>query len=638
MEHRDSVDLKSFLAMYNKSISDPESFWRKHGERVSWIRHYTQVKDTNFSKDDLHIRWFYDGTLNASYNCVDRHVERGLGDKTAIIWESNFANEAPRLISYDELRENVCRTANVLKSHGVGRGDIVTIYMPMIPETIYAMLACSRIGAVHSVVFAGFSHVSLADRIRDANSKFLITSDGGYRGNKTLSLKDQADKAIELVPIVKKVFVFGRTGASVSWRGNRDIWMQEAQLYVSDTCPVEEMNAEDPLFVLYTSGSTGTPKGVVHTTGGYLVYVSMTHEYVFDHKKEDIFWCTADVGWITGHSYLVYAPLCNGSTTVMFEGVPSFPSPSRCWDVCDRHSINTFYTAPTLIRMLKREGDSPVERTSRESLKVLGSVGEPIQQAAWNWYHDVVGRGKCDVVDTWWQTEGGGIMISPLANITPLKSGSATLPFFGINPQVVDHDGRPTPIGVEGNLVIKDSWPGQARGILNNPERFVHGYFTTFPGSFFSGDGAVLDKDGYYWITGRVDDIINVSGHRLSTASVECALTSHPSVSEACVVGFPHEIKGQGVCAYVILKKDVDASNIRCELQSWVREQRGSIEAPDRIVVVNELPKTRSGKIMRRIVRKITEDPGVELPEDPSLMNESSIHEIRRVLGDGVMC
>lgn len=630
--HNRIKGLESFKEMYDHSITDPEGFWGHHGERVSWIKKYTKVKDCSFDKDDLHIRWFYDGTLNACYNCVDRHVEAGDGDRTAIIWESNFEDEQSRHISYNELKTNVCKAANVLKENGVKRGDMVTIYMPMIVETIYAMLACARIGAVHSVVFAGFSSQALADRILDAKSKFIITTDGGYRGNKVFPLKSHVDKAIELAPIVKKVFVFGRTGESIPWLGNRDIWMHQAQLHVSDECEVEEMNAEDPLFILYTSGSTGTPKGMVHTTGGYLVYSSLTQEYIFNHKKEDVFWCTADVGWITGHSYLVYAPLCNGTTTLLFEGIPNFPNSSRCWSVCDKHKVNTFYTAPTVIRLLKKDGDSPVTQSSRKSLKVLGSVGEPIQKSAWDWYHDVVGGGKCDVVDTWWQTEGGGIMISPIAGVTPLKSGSATLPFFGINPEVVDNEGKSVELGYEGNLVIKDSWPGQARSIFNNKKRFAQGYFAMFPGKFFSGDGAMCDSEGYYWITGRVDDIINVSGHRISTASIESTLCSNVAVAEACVVGFSHEIKGQGICAYVVLKEDISTGDIVSDLKSWVRSQRGAIEMPDKIVIIEELPKTRSGKIMRRIVRKLTENPYIEMMEEPSLSNESAINSLRKVL------
>lgn len=629
-----SSKLDLFLKMYKESISNPEGFWAKHGKRVSWIKEYTYVKDVSFDKDNLHIRWFYDGTLNACYNCVDRHIENGLGDKSAIIWEPNTCDgqDKERIISYSELKSEVCRIANVMKHYGIKKGDVVTLYLPMIPETIFAMLACARIGAIHSVVFAGFSSQSLSERIKDANSKFVITADGGYRGNKTLQLKEQIDKALELTPIVKRIFVFGRTGETIPWKGSRDVWMHEAMLNASEDCPCEEMNAEDPLFILYTSGSTGTPKGVVHTTGGYLVYSSMTQEYVFNHRKEDIFWCTADVGWITGHSYIVYSPLCNGTTTLMFEGIPNYPNSSRCWEICDKYKVSTFYTAPTVIRMLKREGESHVKKTSRASLKVLGSVGEPIQQSAWNWYHDVVGEGKCPVVDTWWQTEGGGIMIAPLANTTPLKSGSATLPFFGVKPAIVDNEGNEVPVGVEGNLVIEDSWPGQARGIFKNDARFLHGYFSTFPGKFFSGDGAVLDNDGYYWITGRVDDIINVSGHRISTASIECTLCSHPAVAEACVVGFPHDIKGQGICAYVVLKEDSGNEDIALELRNWVRTQRGAIEMPDRVTVVEELPKTRSGKIIRRIIRKLTEDPDTEIPDDQALANRSAINAIKKVL------
>lgn len=634
MTKSDNKRFASFLRMYKESIDDPVEFWRKHGERLSWIKQYKHVKDTSFERDNVHIRWFYDGTLNACYNCLDRHVENGLGDKTAIIWEPNSDTEQSKTFTYKEVKTKVCKIANIIKSYGVKRGDIVTIYMPMIPETLFAMLACARIGAIHSVVFAGFSARSLADRIKDAKSKYVITSDGGYRGAKTLSIKEQVDKAIDIVPIVKNVFVFGRTGDSIPWKGNRDVWMHELEPHVSCECDVAEMKADDPLFVLYTSGSTGTPKGVVHSTGGYLVYVSMTQEYIFNHMKDDVFWCTADIGWITGHSYLVYGPLCNGTTTLVFEGVPNHPCSSRCWDICDKHKVSTFYTAPTVIRMLKKEGDDVVERTERRSLKVLGSVGEPIQQSVWDWYNNVVGNGRCQVVDTWWQTEGGGIMISPIAGTTPLKSGSATLPFFGVKAKILDNDGKEVKCGVEGNLVIEDSWPGQAQTIFNNHERFVHGYFTTFPGVFFSGDGAIQDEDNYYWITGRVDDIVNVSGHRISTAGVECTLCSHPAVSECCVVGFPHEIKGQGICAYVVLKDDSVTDDIRSELRNWVKVQRGAIEMPDKVFIVDELPKTRSGKIMRRILRKLTEDPNIEIHEDQALSNRSSIDIIRQTLRD----
>lgn len=623
-----SKELKSFLKRYNESITNPVKFWKKEGKRISWIKNYSKVKDTSFNTDDLHIKWFYDGTLNASYNCIDRHIENNLGEKAAIIWESNFCNEPYRIISYNDLLNNVCKIANILKNHGVKKGDVVTIYMPMIPETIFAMLACARIGAIHSVVFAGFSAQALAERINDCKSKYIITADGGYRGNKTFQLKKNVDTAVDIIPIVKNIFVFGRTGESVEWKGNRDIWMHEAMINASDKCEIEEMSAEDPLFILYTSGSTGTSKGVVHTTGGYLVYTSLTQEYIFNHKKDDIFWCTADIGWITGHSYLVYGPLCNGTTTLMFEGIPSFPHFSRYWEICDKFKVNTLYTSPTVIRILKKEGDIHLSTSSRNSLKVLGSVGEPIQQSVWNWYKSAVGKDNCDIIDTWWQTEGGGIMISPIAAVTPLKPGSATMPFFGINPQIVDNNGNQTPIGVEGNLVIRDSWPGQARTIFNNHERFINGYFKTFPGTFFSGDGAVLDNSGYYWITGRVDDIINVSGHRISTASIECALTSHPAVYEVCVVGINHEIKGQAIYAYVVLKENQTADIVN-ELKTWVKLKRGAIETPEKITIVKELPKTRSGKIIRRIVRKLTEDPNFHLQEEPSLANTQSLETLK---------
>lgn len=627
-----------YQEMYNLSITDPSKFWGEAGKRLSWIKPYTKVKDTSFDLETLHIKWFEDGTLNACYNAVDRHIEDGHGDNIAIIWESNFVNEEndeSYKITYNELRKNVCRFANTLKDLGVRRGDIVTIYMPMVPETVYAMLACARIGAIHSVVFSGFSAESLSKRIVDTNSKIIITTDGSYRGDKVIDLKSIVDKALEMTPVTNKVVVCGRTNKPISWNGERDIWYNSISKYMSDECEIEEMHAEDPLFILYTSGSTGTPKGIMHTTGGYLVYASMTHEYAFDYKEGDIFWCTADIGWITGHSYLVYGPLTNGATTLIFEGVPNYPCCSRIWNICDKYGVNILYTAPTLLRILKKEGDFFVTNTSRSSLRVLGSVGEPMQADLWQWYNDVVGNNRCDIIDTWWQTEGGGIMISPLAGFNQSKAGSVSFPFFGINPYIVDNDGKPAPNGTEGNLVIKDSWPGQARTVYKNLERFKNGYFSTFKNFFFSGDGAYADQDGYIHITGRVDDIINVSGHRVSTAGVEFALNSNPNVAESAVVGFPHEIKGTGLCAFVVMKaidSITDFKATKNEIKAWVRKKNGPTEVPDVIYIVEDLPKTRSGKIIRRILRKLAEDPKSELGDLSTLSNQDSVHKIIDIL------
>jgi len=627
-----------YQEMYDMSITDPENFWGEAGKRLSWIKPYTKVKDTSFDLEDLHIKWFEDGTLNACYNAVDRHIENGDGEKTAIIWESNFVNEdndETLKITFNELKSSICKFANVLKDLGVKRGDVVTIYMPMIPETVYAMLACARIGAIHSVVFSGFSAESLSKRIVDTNSKLIVTTDGSYRGDKTIELKSIVDKALEITPVINKVLICGRTHSNMSVNDRRDILYSNIEKYVSDECPIEEMHAEDPLFILYTSGSTGSPKGIVHTTGGYLVYTSMTHEYVFDCKKDDIFWCTADIGWITGHSYLVYGPLTNGCTTLIFEGVPNYPCCSRVWNICDKHHVNILYTAPTLLRILKKEGDFFVTNASRKSLRVLGSVGEPMQADLWHWYDDVVGEKRCDVVDTWWQTEGGGIMISPLAGYGQSKAGSVSFPFFGINPYIVDNDGKPVPNGVEGNLVMKDSWPGQARTVYKNLERFKMGYFSTFKNCFFSGDGAYIDQDGYINITGRVDDIINVSGHRVSTSGVELALNSNPNVAESAIVGIPHEIKGTGICAFVVMKSNdtiMDYKSLKNELKAWVRKKNGPTEVPDEIYIVDDLPKTRSGKIIRRILRKLAENPASELGDLSTLSNQDSIHQIKEIL------
>jgi len=627
-----------YQEMYDMSISNPEKFWGEAGKRLSWIKPYTKVKDTSFDLENLHIKWFEDGTLNACYNAVDRHIENGNGEKTAIIWESNFVNEdndETLKITFNELKSSVCKFANVLKDLGVKRGDVVTIYMPMIPETVYAMLACARIGAIHSVVFSGFSAESLSKRIVDTNSKLIVTTDGSYRGDKTIDLKAIVDKALEITPVINKVLVCGRTHGNISVNDRRDILYSNIEKYVSDECPIEEMHAEDPLFILYTSGSTGTPKGIVHTTGGYLVYTSMTHEYVFDCKKDDIFWCTADIGWITGHSYLVYGPLTNGCTTLIFEGVPNYPCCSRVWNICDKHQVNILYTAPTLLRILKKEGDFFVTNASRKSLRVLGSVGEPMQADLWHWYDDVVGENRCDIVDTWWQTEGGGIMISPLAGYGQGKAGSVSFPFFGISPYIVDNEGKPVPNGVEGNLVMKDSWPGQARTVYKNLERFKMGYFSTFKNCFFSGDGAFIDQDGHINITGRVDDIINVSGHRVSTSGVELALNSNPNVAESAIVGIPHDIKGTGICAFVVMKSSepiLDYKSVKNELKAWVRKKNGPTEVPDEIYIVDDLPKTRSGKIIRRILRKLAENPASELGDLSTLSNQDSIHQIKEIL------
>ena len=624
------VNRDEYNWMYRQSVKDPEGFWGAHGERIDWIRPYTKVKDTSYGPGEISIRWFYDGTLNVSANCVDRHAEK-TPDKVAIIWEGDDPGE-DRKFTYGELKNEVCRMANVLKSLGARKGDRVTIYMPMIPEVAFAMLACARIGAIHSVVFGGFSPHALAGRISDCESEIVITADEGLRGARKVPLKLNTDKALEdgaVDSIVKKVLVVRRTGADVPWDGKRDVWYHEAAAEVSDDCAVEEMGAEDPLFILYTSGSTGKPKGVLHTTGGYLVYASMTHQYVFDYHDGEIYWCTADVGWVTGHSYIVYGPLANGATTVMFEGVPGYPDISRFWRVCDKHNISIFYTAPTAIRALMREGDGPVKKTSRESLRVLGTVGEPINPEAWMWYYEVVGDGRCPIVDTWWQTETGGVLITPLPGVTDLKPGSATLPFFGVCPELVDSEGDVLEGAAEGNLCIADSWPGQARTVYGDHDRFVETYFTAYPGKYFTGDGCRRDEDGYYWITGRVDDVINVSGHRMGTAEVESALVSHGSVAEAAVVGYPHEIKGQGIYAYVTLNADSEPSEeLRGELVKWVRKEIGPIASPDLIQWASGLPKTRSGKIMRRILRRIAANEYSDLGDTSTLADPSVVDNL----------
>jgi len=623
------IDTNRYVEMYGRSVQDNEGFWADEAARVDWIRPFSKVRDVSFAKDDLHIRWYYDGTLNACYNCVDRHLDTR-GDDVAIIWESDEP-DVDLKITYRELHERVCRFANVLKSLGAKKGDRITIYMPMIPEAAVAMLACARIGAIHSVVFGGFSPDSLAGRIHDCDSNIVITADQGVRGGKFIPLKANVDKAAAnpAVTTLEKVLVVRRTGAEIDWVEGRDAWLHEMQDGVDADCPCEEMNAEDPLFILYTSGSTGKPKGVLHTTGGYLVYASMTHQYVFDYHPGDIYWCTADVGWVTGHSYIVYGPLANGATTLMFEGVPNYPSDSRFWEVCDKHAVNIFYTAPTAIRALMRGGDEPVTKTSRKSLRLLGSVGEPINPEAWEWYHRVVGGGRCPIVDTWWQTETGGILISPLPGATVLKPGSATKPLFGIQPGVVDADGKLLQGEAQGNLVILDSWPGQMRTVYGDHQRFVETYFSTYDGMYFAGDGVSRDEDGYYWITGRVDDVLNVSGHRMGTAEVESALVAHKDVAEAAVVGCPHEIKGQGIYAYVTLMEGVQPTDeLLEELKQWVRQEIGPIATPDFIQWAPGLPKTRSGKIMRRILRKVAENDYRNLGDTSTLAEPAVVDDL----------
>ena len=592
--------------MYRESIDDPNRFWAEIGQRLDWIREFSVVKDTSYDPESFHIRWFTDGKLNVSANCLDRHLEIR-GDKTAIIWEGDDPNQSEH-ISYRQLYERVCQCANALKSLGVAKGDRVTIYLPMIPEIAVAMLACARIGAIHSVVFGGFSGEALGGRVADCDSAVIITADEGMRGGKRVPLKVNVDAALSMpgTDCVKHVLVVRRTGTRVAMHPPRDLWYDEVVAQQPKSCAPEAMDAEDPLFILYTSGSTGKPKGVLHTTGGYLVYAAFTHQTVFDLREEDIYWATADIGWVTGHSYIVYGPLANGATTVMFEGVPSYPDVSRFWQVVDKHRITILYSSPTAIRSLMREGEAPVKACSRKSLRLLGSVGEPINPEAWEWYHRVVGDGRCPIVDTWWQTETGGILISALPGAVDLKPGSATLPFFGVQPAIVDNEGRVLEGACEGNLVLLDSWPGQMRTVYGDHQRFIDTYFKAFSGMYFTGDGARRDADGYYWITGRVDDVLNVAGHRLGTAEIESALVAHPQVAESAVVGFPHDIKGQGIYVYVTLIAGVEPSEpLRAELRSWVRKEISPIATPDVIQWAPALPKTRSGKIMRRILRKI---------------------------------
>lgn len=628
------VDDAKYQQMYEASVADPEAFWSEHGRRIDWIKPYTKAKNTSFVSDNVSIKWYEDGTLNVCANCIDRHLPQR-ANQVALIWEGD--DPAMDLkITYAQLHERVSRFANVLKKLGAKKGDRITIYMPMVPEAVYAMLACARIGAIHSVVFGGFSPDSLAGRILDCDSNIVVTADEGVRGGRKIPLKGNTDTALEKCPSVEKVLVIKRTNAQVGWKTGRDHWYDEEMASVSADCPVEEVSAEDPLFILYTSGSTGSPKGVLHTSGGYLVYASMTHQYVFDYKDGDVYWCTADVGWVTGHSYIVYGPLANGATSLVFEGVPNYPSASRFWDVVDKHQVNIFYTAPTAIRALMGAGDAHVAKTSRKSLKLLGSVGEPINPEAWEWYYNVVGEQRCPIVDTWWQTETGGILITPLPGATALKAGSATRPFFGVKPAVVDAEGTILEGATSGNLVLLDSWPGQMRTVFRDHARFVQTYFSTYRGMYFTGDGCRRDEDGYYWITGRVDDVINVSGHRMGTAEVESALVAHPKVAEAACVGYPHSLKGQGIYVYVTLMAgEQPTEELRAELRDWVRKEIGPIATPDLIQFAPGLPKTRSGKIMRRILRKIAEDDFSNLGDistlaEPAVVSDLIEHRMNR--------
>ncbi|WP_461427823.1 acetate--CoA ligase [Gymnodinialimonas sp.] len=624
------IDTATYDDMYAASINDPDAFWGEHGKRIDWIKPYTTVKNTSFAHDDVHVKWFEDGTLNVSANCIDRHLATR-GDQTAILFEPDEPTDPAQHITYNQLHQEVSKFANVLKGLGVARGDRVVLYMPMIPEAAYAMLACTRIGAVHSIVFAGFSPDALSARINGSEAKLVVTSDGAPRGGRVTELKDNVNKALLHNQIGTQCLVVKRTGGQVAWVDDRDHWYHELAEGVSADCPPEEMNAEDPLFILYTSGSTGMPKGVVHTTGGYLVYASMTHEYTFDYKEGDVFWCTADVGWVTGHSYIVYGPLANGGTTLMFEGVPTYPDAGRFWEVCEKHKVNQFYTAPTAIRALMGKGTSFVEKYDLSSLKLLGTVGENINPEAWNWYNENVGKGKCPIVDTWWQTETGGHMMTPLPGAHALKPGSAQKPFFGVKPLVLEPTSGEVIEGddVEGVLVIADSWPGQMRTVWGDHERFVKTYFSDYKGYYFSGDGCKRDADGEYWITGRVDDVINVSGHRMGTPEIESALVAHETVSEAAVVGFPHPVKGQGIYCYVTLMNDEEPSDeLRATLQAWVRQEIGPIAKPDVIQWAPGLPKTRSGKIMRRILRKIAENDYGALGDTSTLADPSVVDDL----------
>ena len=621
------VNKSKYEKKYKFSIKNNEDFWAKEGKRINWIKPYTKIKDVKYSKKEVNIKWYYDGTLNASANCIDRHLDKK-ANKTAIIWVGDDPSNSKK-ITYKELHKNVSKAANGLKSIGVQKGDRVTIYLTMIPELAYVMLACARIGAIHSIIFGGFSPDSIATRINDCESDYVITADEGVRGGKIIPLKKIADEAMMQCPNVKKCVVVKRTGNSVNWDNERDVSYDEIIKNVSDKCAPEEMNAEDPLFILYTSGSTGKPKGVLHTTGGYMVYASMTHQYIFDYKPKDIYFCSADIGWVTGHSYIIYGPLSNGATTVMFEGIPTYPDSSRWWKIIDKYKVNIFYTAPTAIRALMREGDGPVKKTSRKSLKLLGTVGEPINPEAWMWYYNVVGDKKCPIVDTWWQTETGGILISPQPGAINLKPGSATKPFYGIKPAIVDESGKILKGACKGRLCMLQSWPGQMRTVFGDHQRFIDTYFSQFDGKYFTGDGCRRDKDGYYWITGRVDDVIIVSGHNLGTAEIESAFVAHTKVAEAAVVGFPHDIKGNGLYCYVTLNAgEKSDGDLERELKLWVRKQIGPIATPDHIQFAPGLPKTRSGKIMRRILRKIAANEHHDLGDTTTLADPSVVDSL----------
>ena len=621
------VDKSGYEKKYKLSIKDNEDFWRKEGKRIDWIKKYKKIKDVKYSKTDVKIRWYYDGTLNASANCVDRHL-KDKKNKTAIIWVGDDPKDSKQ-ISYKELHQKVCKAANGLKQLGIKKGDRVTIYLTMIPELAYLMLACARIGAIHSIIFGGFSPDSISGRINDCQSDYIITADEGVRGGKIIPLKKITDEALINCPNIKKCIVVKRTGNEINWVDGRDVWYEEIIKNVSNNCDPEEMDAEDPLFILYTSGSTGKPKGVLHTTGGYMVYASMTHQYIFDYKKNDVYWCTADIGWVTGHSYIIYGPLANGATTIMFEGVPNYPDTSRWWQIVDKYKVNIFYTAPTALRALMREGENPVKKTSRKSLKLLGSVGEPINPEAWLWYYKVVGNSKCPIVDTWWQTETGGILISAQPGAIDLKPGSATKPFYGIKPVLVDENGKTLKGAGKGRLCISQSWPGQMRTVYGDHQRFIDTYFSQFDGKYFTGDGCRRDEDGYYWITGRVDDVIIVSGHNLGTAEIESAFVAHPKVAEAAVVGYPHDIKGNGLYCYVTLNADEKPSGeLERDLKLWVRKQIGPIATPDLIQFSPGLPKTRSGKIMRRILRKIASNEHEQLGDTTTLADPTVVESL----------
>ena len=621
------VNKNQYEKKYKLSIKDNEGFWKKEGKRIDWIKPYTKIKDIKYSKTDVRIKWYYDGILNASANCIDRHL-RDKQNKTAIIWVGDDPNDS-KLISYKQLHENVCKAANGLKEMGIKKGDRVTIYLTMIPELAYVMLACARIGAIHSIIFGGFSPDSISGRINDCKSDYIITADEGVRGGKIIPLKKIADEALMKCPDVKKCIVVKRTGNKINWVDDRDIWYHDIISNASNKCIPEEMNAEDPLFILYTSGSTGKPKGVLHTTGGYMVYTSMTHQYIFDYKKNDIFWCTADIGWVTGHSYIIYGPLSNGATTMMYEGVPNYPDSSRWWQIVDKYKVNIFYTAPTALRALMREGAGPVKKTSRKTLKLLGTVGEPINPEAWLWYYKIVGESRCPIVDTWWQTETGGILITPQPGAIDLKPGSVTKPFYGIKPVIVDEQGKILQGACSGKLCIADSWPGQMRTIYGDHQKFIDTYFSQFDGKYFTGDGCRRDEDNYYWITGRVDDVIIVSGHNLGTAEIESAFVAHPKVAEAAVVGYPHDIKGNGLYCYVTLNAGENPSGeLERDLKHWVRKQIGPIATPDLIQFAPGLPKTRSGKIMRRILRKIAANEHDQLGDTSTLADPTVVKSL----------